>query len=161
MTKYARLRDGYLVDVYAVPGSYADLATLNRCLPGGGFIVVPDSALHGAKDNNDGTYTNPAPSAPAQLPKILTKKELRTLATMTLAAGLAITQAAASARLQAYFDAARANVGNTQGDKNMRWALSAWQEDTYFGKDEATQIMLGLQFDVGDRGLISAAWPMV
>lgn len=57
--KYARLRDGHLIDVYRVPEDFADVETLNRCLPGGGFFVVPDDAVHGALDNGDGTYTNP------------------------------------------------------------------------------------------------------
>lgn len=61
MAKYARIRDGFLTDVYTVPSqAFPDMATLDKCLPGGGFIVVPDDKVHGAKDNGDGTYTNPS-----------------------------------------------------------------------------------------------------
>lgn len=109
--------------------------------------------------SNFGLVTEWDVSDPAGPPRILTKKELRAMATAALATGLTITAAAASARLQAYFDTARANVGTTNADKNMRWALSAWQEDTYFGKDEADQIMLGLQFVAGDKTIIDNAWP--
>ena len=79
MTKYARVKNGYLIDVYNVPEQFADLATLNRCLPGGGFIVVPDSAVHSAKDNGNGTYTNPSPApapAPAPVPLNLRPDEI-------------------------------------------------------------------------------------
>jgi len=59
--KYARLRDKHLIDVYRIPEDFADLDMLNRCLPGGDFITVPDSAVNGAVDNGDGTFTNPQP----------------------------------------------------------------------------------------------------
>lgn len=69
--KYARIKDSHLIDVYRVPEDFADLDTLNRGLPGGGFVVVPDEAVHGAKDNGDGTFTNPSPSNPSKAPLIL------------------------------------------------------------------------------------------
>ena len=69
--KYARLRDGRLIDVYRVPEDFADFDTLNRCLPGGDFIMVPDSAENSATDNGDGTYTNPVAVVVTKLPTSL------------------------------------------------------------------------------------------
>lgn len=65
MAKYARVNSGYLTDVHTVPGSYPDSATRDRCLPGGGFVEIPDNAEHGAKVNGDGTYTNPTIPTPS------------------------------------------------------------------------------------------------
>ena len=59
--KYARVVGGFLIDVYEVPSAqFPSLEHLNKCLPGGGFIEVPSDAVHSAKDNGDGTYTNPS-----------------------------------------------------------------------------------------------------
>ncbi|MBY0512042.1 MAG: hypothetical protein K2P94_18040 [Rhodospirillaceae bacterium] len=46
-----------------IPDHFPNFDALNRCLPGGGFVEVPDIVMHGAKDNGDGTYKNPKPSA--------------------------------------------------------------------------------------------------
>ena len=68
MAKYARKIGPHWVDVYSVPGDYPDLATLDKCLPGGGFVAVDSGLIHGAAHNDGdgsaGTYTNPIPPAP-------------------------------------------------------------------------------------------------
>lgn len=64
MTKYARIKETHLIDVWRVPEDYPDLATRDRCLGADGWIEVPDDAVHGAHDNGDGTFTNP-PAPPA------------------------------------------------------------------------------------------------
>lgn len=64
MAKYARANLGYLTDVHTVPGSYPNIETRDACLPGGGFIEVPSDAEHGARDNGNGTYTNPTIPTP-------------------------------------------------------------------------------------------------
>ena len=74
MTKYARIRDGFCTDVYRVPEDYGTFELLNKCLPGGGFIVVPDNTVHGAKDNGNGAYTNPTPPPPPPAPSVVYKK---------------------------------------------------------------------------------------
>jgi hypothetical protein len=62
LMKYARIRDGRYIDVYTAPGDFPDLETLKRCLPGGGFVTVPDDLQNSATDDGDGAYTNPAPA---------------------------------------------------------------------------------------------------
>lgn len=64
MTKYAHIRDGFLIDVWRVPEDYPDLATRDRSLGAEGWIEVPDDIVHGAKVNEDGTFTNPPPPPP-------------------------------------------------------------------------------------------------
>jgi len=58
MTKFARKRDGCWIDVFEVPKDFPDIDALNRCLPGGGFVVVDDDLQHGARDTSDG-FENP------------------------------------------------------------------------------------------------------
>lgn len=65
MTKYARIADGHLIDVWRVPEDYPDIATRDRCLGADGWISVPDDAVHGARAAQDGTYQNPAVSTTA------------------------------------------------------------------------------------------------
>ncbi len=60
--KYARLVAGRYIDVWRVPEDFPDLATLQRCLPLGGFLVVDDAVQSSAIDNGDGTFTNPTPA---------------------------------------------------------------------------------------------------
>lgn len=72
MAKYARKKDGRLVDVWRVPEDFATLDDLNKCLPGGGFVEVPSGAQNGAADNGDGSYTNPEQAS-------VSKPEFKTL----------------------------------------------------------------------------------
>jgi len=72
MAKYARKKEGRLIDVWRVPEDFATLADLNRCLPGGGFVEVTADAKSGAVDNGDGTYTKPPTP-------VVTKPEFKTL----------------------------------------------------------------------------------
>lgn len=106
MSKYARKLGPHWVDVHAVPGSYPDLATLERCLPGGGFVAVDAGLIHGAAHNDGdgsaGTYTNPTPyPAPAvpvktqklsweEFRKLFTEAELEALDSYDMA-GCAVT----------------------------------------------------------------------
>lgn len=74
MTTYARLVDGFAVDCQ-VAANTAELSA--RFHPdwyaAHPFSVVPDGTLHGAKDNGNGTFTNPpspAPSGPSYKDKL-------------------------------------------------------------------------------------------
>lgn len=83
--KYARKREGSWIDVFRVPEDFPDLATLNRCLPFGDFVLVPDALKSG--DFTDGTasgYTarpvNPGPTPQPNIPgnQYFGKKPLKT-----------------------------------------------------------------------------------
>lgn len=70
MTTFARLVNGSALDC-RVQASAAELAACFHpaWLAANPFSVVPDGTVHGAKDNGDGTFTNPPPSIdPAALP---------------------------------------------------------------------------------------------
>lgn len=64
MTKYARVKDGYLTDVWRVPEDFPSIEARDRSLGSQGWISVPDDILHGAKDNGDGSFSNIEPPAP-------------------------------------------------------------------------------------------------
>jgi hypothetical protein len=54
--KYARIIGGYAIDVHEA----SSIAELEKRLGVTGFVQVPSTTQHGAKDNGDGTFTNPA-----------------------------------------------------------------------------------------------------
>lgn len=75
MTTFARLVGGYALDCQIV-ATAAELAARFHpdWLAANPFAVVPDGTVHGATENGDGTFTNPAPpSEPSPKPRILSK----------------------------------------------------------------------------------------
>lgn len=100
---------------------------------------------------------NPDALVPTSPPDAeLNRKQLRALIIAAFGGN-----GAATAKLQTYIDVAVANVGTTQADKNMRYALESLRTDDRFAKDEATQLMLGMQFSAQDRNAVLTAWPKV
>lgn len=97
---------------------------------------------------------DPGPSAPVD--RELSRKALR--AVIVTAFG---GNGAGSAKLQTYIDAAVANVGTTQADKNMRYALETLRTEDVFTKTEASQMMVAFQFAANDRTAVLAIWPTV
>lgn len=65
MTTYAHIVDGYTTDV-RIHASATELAACfhPEWLAKNPFTVVPDGTQHGAKDNGDGTFTNPVVATP-------------------------------------------------------------------------------------------------
>lgn len=59
MSTYARIVSGYAVDVVVTPPLLNERFNA-EWLAHQTFIVVPDGTQNGAKDNGDGSYTNPA-----------------------------------------------------------------------------------------------------
>lgn len=66
---------GNLADVESYKASFGDV--VDRLWSDHAFKEVPDGTLHGAQDNEDGTYTNPPP-APTT-PRAITKAEFERL----------------------------------------------------------------------------------
>lgn len=69
MTTFARLVNGYALDCRV----HASATEMTACfhpdwLAANPFTVVPDGTIHGAKDNGNGTFTNP-PAPPIDVPK--------------------------------------------------------------------------------------------
>lgn len=75
MTTYARLINGYAVDVVTTPPALTErfhpewLARQN-------FVVVPDGTKNNAADNGDGTFTNPPPPVIQMVDRLLAKADL-------------------------------------------------------------------------------------
>lgn len=63
MTTYARIVEGRAVDVVVTPPLLEERFHPDW-LAQQSFIVVPDGTENGAKDNGDGTFTNPPPPPP-------------------------------------------------------------------------------------------------
>lgn len=72
MTTYARLVGGVALDCQ-VAGSTTELAARFHpaWLADNSFTVVPDGTTHGAKDNGNGTFTNPTGSPPTVQARVL------------------------------------------------------------------------------------------
>lgn len=75
MTTFARLINGVALDCQI--GTVSDLATRFHpvWLSKNPFTEVPDGTLHGAKDNGDGTFSNPVIVQPALIDLILSKSD--------------------------------------------------------------------------------------
>lgn len=69
MSTFARVTGGFALDC-RVNASAAELAACFHpdWLAKNPFVVVPDGTIHGAKDNGNGTFTNPSPSVPTPQP---------------------------------------------------------------------------------------------
>ncbi len=154
MTTFARLADGYALDC-----QHADTATQLAArfhpdwLAAHPFIQVPDGTLHGARDNGNGTFTNPIVVPPPLPDAVLSRQQLRKHIVKVFG-----DNGAAAAKLQAYRDGALAEVGTTDAAKRRRLALIVEREDT-FTKDEADELMTLFQFVAQDKADVLAAWP--
>lgn len=155
MTKYARIRDGRLVDVYRVPQDYPDLPALERCVPGGAFTAVPDvdtngePLAHSAWDNGDGTYTNAAAPLVAKEPAILTDRQFRKFAAQKLGSAAAVG---------AVYSAARAS-----NDPDVQFAFMAWTKAELYEKAEVAQLAAALVaggcMTAQQRTALVGSWP--
>jgi hypothetical protein len=135
MTKYARLRDGHLIDVYTAPGDFADLDTLERCLPGDPFIVVPSDAENGARDNGDGTYTNPTPPTPVATPLIMSKTAFNLFGWAQIG----------MAAFQKVLEDTRNSAGTTTADYEARAAVNQYDSALTFEKSQVEQLGLKIK----------------
>ncbi len=72
MTTFAQVYDGTAHNIVegptlddAIAGKFSPDWVANEAAAGHVFTAVPDGTMHGAKDNGDGTFSNPAaPAAP-------------------------------------------------------------------------------------------------
>lgn len=150
--KYARLKNGFLIDVYSVPGDFPDIETLNRCLPGGGFIEVPSDAVHGAKDNGDGYYTNPSQPTTPTRPIPLSKTAFMDLCWANLGGG-----ATGMARFDEILEACRTTPGA------IRSACRRYEAADIFEKSNVAQMfaVIASVLEEGEADAILNNWPEV
>lgn len=69
MTTYAHIVDGHTTNVVVTPPDLS-LRFHPDWLAANPFVVVPDGTLHGARDNGDGTFSNPPAPAPPAPPEL-------------------------------------------------------------------------------------------
>lgn len=86
MTTYAQVYDGTAHNVavgdsfdQATEGKFNAQWVANEIAESRSWSVVPDGTLHGATDNNDGTFTNPVPPTPDPQPLPITKAQFQAL----------------------------------------------------------------------------------
>lgn len=115
---------------------------------------VPPGTLDNAKDNGDGTFSNPNIPQPPTARLRLTRQDFR-----ALVRGVFGGNAAAVAKLQTYLDAAKANAGTATADKAMRFALDSIQTNTDFSYEDADDIMSAIQFSGADKAAVLNKWP--
>jgi len=154
MTKYARVQDGFLTDVWRVPEDYPDTQTRDRALGPDGWVVVPDDAAHGAKDNGDGTYTNPS-TVVQLLPQILSATAFQEMCELALG-GNSVGRARFGEIIRAM---------ETSADNEVFAAAKTYAKSTTFERAK-TQRFLTLLRQKGVAALtnaeitaIIAAWP--
>lgn len=157
MTTYARIVSGLAVDVRV----HATATELEACftaawLAAHPFTVVPDGTIHGAKDNGNGTFSNPTPPSVSTVDLFLDRKALRAHVTNVFGGG-----GAGTAKLQGYIDTAIADTATTAAGQNRRYALDALRQEETFSKTEAQQVMTALQFSGADKTAVLNAWPFV
>lgn len=157
MTTFARIVNGFAIDC-RVHASATELAACFHpvWLAQNPFVVVPDGTVHGARDNGNGTFTNPIVIPPPPVYRRLTRQDLRAVAKKAFG-----DNGAAVAKLQTYLDTAKANVGTTAADKVMRYAYDSIMTGDDFSFDDGDQIMTGLQFTAPDKAAVQALWPQV
>lgn len=114
MTTFARIVDGYALDCH-VAASAAELAARfhPEWLARNPFIVVPDGTLHGAKDNGNGTFSNPP--APVSFPAAALDK------TAAEFESWAIARVGNVAAWQNLLEKCAAQAGTTDNDKAVRY----------------------------------------
>ena len=157
MTTYARLVNGFALDCQ-VAASAAELAARFHpaWLAANPFTVVPDGTIHGARDNGNGTFTNPPPTPVVTVDKILLRKEARDHVITALGGS-----GPGSALLQYYLDIADANTATTAAARNMRLARDVIRNDMSFTKQETDSLLTALQFAASDRLAVINTWPFV
>lgn len=97
------------------------------------WVSVPDGTKNGAKDNGNGTFTNPPTISPPE--REYTKKEIRTKVDGVLGVPTR----------QGILEAIKTNADTTNAAKSARAALDAWLTDTSFTKTEFGQILQAFQ----------------
>ena len=157
MTTYARLVNGHALDCQTAASATELAARFHPSwLAANPFTVVPDGTVHGARDNGNGTFTNPAPPAPVTADAILQRKEARMHVINALGGS-----GPGSALLQYYLDIADANTATTAAARNMRLARDVIRNDMSFSKQEADSLLTALQFAASDRLAVINTWPFV
>lgn len=156
MTTYARISGGFALDCQ-VATSLDDLKSRfhPEWLAAHPFVVVPDGTIHGAKDNGNGTFTNPPPPTPPTIDVELTRKDFRNHI-VTALGGVG----PGSAVLQGYLDVANASTATTQSARNMRLALEIFRNENSFTKTDAQQLMNAIQFTASDQTQALNTWPV-
>jgi hypothetical protein len=143
MTKYARIKEGHLIDVWRVPEDYPDIETRDRCLGAEGWIEVPDDKVHGATANADGTFTNPPAHSDTPVPVVFDSADWKAYAYGVLGA-IAAPNGTQMQKLQAgmrrygaILKAARAST-----DEGTIAALDQYDDATNYRQDKV-QVFLG------------------
>jgi len=159
MTKFARNRDGYLIDVYRVPEDFPTTERRDRCLGADGWIVVPDDIINGAKVNGDGTYTNPLPPQAPVIAPVLSKTAFMDVCEIAFGGG-----ATGRARFGKIIKACE-----TSTDDEVRFVYEKFKGAQWFEKAKVfafITVLIGKgaalvdpPVSVAERAAVNSGWP--
>jgi len=158
MITYARIVDGYAVDVTITPPELNEQFNPDW-LKNHPFIQVPNGTQHGAVDNGDGTYTNPPPRpTPDFIFKILSKTAFQDYAISQLGGGVT-----GMSRFTEIMDATRLSSSSA-----VRFAFARYEAAITFEKENTSTLTAVMASDVGttghltdaERNAIVSNWPV-
>lgn len=155
MSTFARLVDGFALDCQEA-SSMQELST--RFHPDwfvkNPFISVPDGTRHGARDNGNGTFTNPPASAGAAIPHVLSASAFQDICETGLGGN-----SAGAAR----FGAIMRELATSQDD-NVFAINQRFIKATTFDKQKTTAMLNALVLKAvitpQERSAILALWPV-
>lgn|GEM_PF-1830406 len=84
MTTFARIESGIAFDPVVAASAEAAKAIFGPIADAWVFTLVPDGTKHGARDNGDGTFTNPIPRAVEPTYSSLSKVQFQDLCVVQL-----------------------------------------------------------------------------
>lgn len=161
MTTYARIQSGFAVDVQ-IAATATELAARfhPEWFAANPFTVVPDGTLHGARDNGNGTFTNPLPPPVVAIPLTVSKTAFMDVCQTAFGGGATGRQ-----RFGAIIRACGAS-----NDDEVRFVYERFQGAQTFDKQVVLQLMTLLiskgtalitpAVNVAERTAIDTNWPV-
>ena len=156
MTTFARLVNGFALDC-RVHASATEMAACFHpdWLAANPFVVVPDGTMHGAKDNGNGTFSNPIVAPPPVVDLLLARSDL---------IDHLITQLGGAARFGAVIAAAKTATDGTVAAYYEKYSANGApttkaQAQTVFTAIRAAGLPAGSQVTVAEITAIVTNWP--
>ncbi len=155
MTTFARIVQGFAIDC-RVHASATELAACFHpdWLAANPFVVVPDGTIHGAKDNGNGTFSNPIIPPPVLNDLLLARSDF---------IDHCISQFGGAARFGAVIAAAKASADGTVAAYYEKYTAAPVaiksQAQAFFTAIRAAGLPAGSSVTVAEITAIVVNWP--
>lgn len=155
MTTFARIVGGVAIDC-RVHATATELAACFHAewLAANPFIVVPDGTVHGARDNGNGTFSNPAIPAPVLVDLVPSRSDF---------IDHCITQFGGVARFGAIMAAAKVSADGTVAAYYEKYTsivvVTKAQAQAFFTAVRTAALPAGAVVTVAEITAIVANWP--